>query len=147
LWGNVVDEEQDISTVSGGDKHNGDKVEDRYYTGDEYRAMSADEKNALFKTREARGHVPGAGKKKGAGGAGAGKGKKQAQQRGTGPKEFKKLTRQVAKLAVTVAANSNATNNDDSDDDSSEDAAQDKRKGNKNRNNDALTRQKAPRKK
>jgi hypothetical protein len=139
--------ELNVSTLSGGDKHNGDAIEDRYYNGAEYHAMSPDEKNALFKMREARGHKPGDGKKKGGGGGrgkggGGGRGKKQAQQ---GGQALKKLTRQVAKLAVTVA-NGNATNNDDSDDDSSDDARQDKRKGNKNRNNDALTRQKAPRK-
>ena len=112
--------EVNISALGTGGAHQAE-VEDRYYTGKEYNALSKEQKDALRMKRKARGHQPGQQKKK---------------QKVAGNKELEKLSRQVSQMASIVSKIPTVTDSDDGEDDD------DKPSGGGNRNNPALTRQK-----
>ena len=123
-------------------KRKAEAVADRYYTKDEYNALSAEQKKELAAKRLKRGHKPGAKDSKVKAGAGKPKAK--------GPeviRNLKLVNRQVSQLAKQMSKtgvdDSSESENSNSNSNSTIHTAPDsKRSRAGNRNNSSLTRQK-----
>ena len=123
-----------FSDEQGGSK----KVEDRYYKYEEYAKLSKDQRSALAKLREARGHVPG--KRDGAKRKRDGK----TDAKGSENKTVAQLTTVIAALAARLDSNKETQKNDaESVTSDSSDEAPRKKQAGRNRDNKALTRQSA----
>ena len=125
----------------------GVKVEDRYFTPEEYKHFTQEDKSKLRSLREARGAGGGGGQGAGGGnGGGGGKhssgdGGKQAPHKATNyKKKVKRLQRQVASLKAQAKGSRKSDSSDEDDSD------KDVGKGG-NKNHPALVRQKAKAKK
>jgi hypothetical protein len=119
-----------FSDEQGGSK----KVEDRYYKRDEYAKLSKEQKSALAKMREERGHVPGKhdGVKRKRDGKSGGK--------GYGNQTVAQLSTVIAALAARLDSNKDSQKDDSGSlaSESSDEAPHNKQSG-KNRDNKALT--------
>ena len=113
-----------------------DQVEDRYYTKDEYNALSAPQKKELASKRLKRGHKPGEKDGKTSKG-GKGKGDKSVIR------NLKAVNRQVAQLAKPMSKTGVAGDDDTADSTASAESTDcDGKCSGGNRNNPSLTRQK-----
>ncbi|KAI2507210.1 hypothetical protein MHU86_7167 [Fragilaria crotonensis] len=121
---------------TGGNKRKHDAVEDRYYTKDEYNALTPEQKKELASKRLKRGHKPGAkdSKVKGSKGKDGNKTDKNKELiRKAVTRQVSQLAKQLGKAVVNDEATAASDDSDSSDDEKSKAG---------NRSNPALSRQK-----
>ena len=129
-----VETELNVSSVT--QVEGGKGVQDRYYTKEEYEALSAAQRDTLREKRKSRGHS----KKEG------GKKQKTEKQLSSFSKGLSKLTRQVSKMASAIKKKP-AKDSAEKDSDGSDTGSDGDESPGGNRENPALTRQKKKKKK